>query len=867
MTLGERIQFLRKQRGLTQEDLATKLNLSRHAVAKWEQDVCEPNVESFRQMSEIFDVDLHFLMTGEHSSLAITPLPDTAQKPKFFDKVKKIFAIAEHYLPFALALVSTVFIFLIGYSSIAVSSNTSTWSEGKTIFYFFVEISNDLSSLSTDFMLNQGRAYTLFVNAGICAFILAACFVATCVFSVISTIKNARALIKKENPNHTFSMLAGTAYFLAVLMYINFVLARIYMQNKYNVTLGLSRPNAATIVGIIFVCLLVAWSIACNVYRAIKEKRLNIKPYICGASCFVVAIILTILIGSCGIDIYIPALPSGHAKLSFPLWQLPKSLYSADNEYDLGVLNEVCTVIIFALFVVLAIVAIVSLIKKGAYATTFKPFDKKIITLDVCTVILSVIFLVLYILVVGEYAPLYSDSYSVDLTFPITILVFAVLSLIATIVFLKLNADSQPKNDKMGQPLSTDEKQTLLVADDTNIQSPDQTSDQTGNETTTQPKMTDEEFEKRIAPVKNIALPVLNFACAFIPLLFTFLMGANVVRTKYFDFPYTLNVNTSIFNYLSYSTYLGDAIRLAQIFASNEFFASASIYVWIEFALSLICVIGAVVVVPLLSLIAIIKNTFSLVKKKQYKSLDKEVYASIYVYISSVLLFGFLNNTTSLPNGMSRLWTLNNATIVGIVLCLFALLFKKGCNRVFAIDNFNGMKFALSSFKSYFGLFVAFVLTAFTLNLYYKDASALSVLSPTSFYYYTYSDYINNASLGTINPLAWSIGFSSFLLIVATVLTVGALALFIVKFAWQPKTSNKFIRFLHDYAPSIMLLSAVILYWLFLSYFCYDAFSQLNVALPWDNYSLHFIILLVPLAIFDLVFTSKINKKLKKLNN
>ena len=172
---------------------------------------------------------------------------------------------------------------------------------------------------------------------------------------------------------------------------------------------------------------------------------------------------------------------------------------------------------------------------------------------------------------------------------------------------------------------------------------------------------------------------MLNFVCAFIPLLFTFLLGANVVRTKYFDFPYTLNVNTSIFNYLSYSTYLGDAIRLAQIFASNEFFASASIYVWIEFALSLICVIGAVVVVPLLSLIAIIKNTFSLVKKKQYKSLDKEVYASIYVYISCVLLFAFLNNTTSLPDGASRLWALNNATIVGIILCLFALLFDDVC--------------------------------------------------------------------------------------------------------------------------------------------------------------------------------------------
>lgn len=45
MTVGERIQDLRKKKGFSQEKLAEYLNMSRQAVAKWEQNVCEPNLD------------------------------------------------------------------------------------------------------------------------------------------------------------------------------------------------------------------------------------------------------------------------------------------------------------------------------------------------------------------------------------------------------------------------------------------------------------------------------------------------------------------------------------------------------------------------------------------------------------------------------------------------------------------------------------------------------------------------------------------------------------------------------------------------------------------------------------------------------
>lgn len=65
MTVGERIQKLRKQKGYSQEKLAEYLSVSRQAISKWEKNVCEPNIECLTRMSKLFDVNLDYLLTGE----------------------------------------------------------------------------------------------------------------------------------------------------------------------------------------------------------------------------------------------------------------------------------------------------------------------------------------------------------------------------------------------------------------------------------------------------------------------------------------------------------------------------------------------------------------------------------------------------------------------------------------------------------------------------------------------------------------------------------------------------------------------------------------------------------------------------------
>ena len=56
MTLGEKIQSLRKKDGMTQEQLAEHLSITRQTISKWELGESEPAIAHLIQLSEIFQV-------------------------------------------------------------------------------------------------------------------------------------------------------------------------------------------------------------------------------------------------------------------------------------------------------------------------------------------------------------------------------------------------------------------------------------------------------------------------------------------------------------------------------------------------------------------------------------------------------------------------------------------------------------------------------------------------------------------------------------------------------------------------------------------------------------------------------------------
>lgn len=56
MTLGEKIKEARKEHGLSQEQFAEKLCVSRSAVAKWESDKGMPDIENLKAISFLLSV-------------------------------------------------------------------------------------------------------------------------------------------------------------------------------------------------------------------------------------------------------------------------------------------------------------------------------------------------------------------------------------------------------------------------------------------------------------------------------------------------------------------------------------------------------------------------------------------------------------------------------------------------------------------------------------------------------------------------------------------------------------------------------------------------------------------------------------------
>ena len=65
MELCEKIQALRKQKGLTQEELAEILFVSRTAISKWESGRGYPNIDSLKAISRYFGISIDELLSGE----------------------------------------------------------------------------------------------------------------------------------------------------------------------------------------------------------------------------------------------------------------------------------------------------------------------------------------------------------------------------------------------------------------------------------------------------------------------------------------------------------------------------------------------------------------------------------------------------------------------------------------------------------------------------------------------------------------------------------------------------------------------------------------------------------------------------------
>ena len=70
-SVGENIAKLRKRNGMTQAELAEKVDVSDKAVSKWENGQGYPDITIFPKLSALFGVSVDYLMFGEKKGIAI----------------------------------------------------------------------------------------------------------------------------------------------------------------------------------------------------------------------------------------------------------------------------------------------------------------------------------------------------------------------------------------------------------------------------------------------------------------------------------------------------------------------------------------------------------------------------------------------------------------------------------------------------------------------------------------------------------------------------------------------------------------------------------------------------------------------------
>ena len=63
--IGKFIQEKRKEKGITQSELAEKLNITDRAISKWENGICMPDVGIMKELCEILNISINDLFSGE----------------------------------------------------------------------------------------------------------------------------------------------------------------------------------------------------------------------------------------------------------------------------------------------------------------------------------------------------------------------------------------------------------------------------------------------------------------------------------------------------------------------------------------------------------------------------------------------------------------------------------------------------------------------------------------------------------------------------------------------------------------------------------------------------------------------------------
>ena len=75
-SIGETIAYLRKEKGMTQNELAEKMNVTDKAVSKWERDLSCPDINTISKLADILDVSVEELLKAKKRENSNTKMKD-----------------------------------------------------------------------------------------------------------------------------------------------------------------------------------------------------------------------------------------------------------------------------------------------------------------------------------------------------------------------------------------------------------------------------------------------------------------------------------------------------------------------------------------------------------------------------------------------------------------------------------------------------------------------------------------------------------------------------------------------------------------------------------------------------------------------
>ena len=111
MEFGNRLYELRKQMGMSQEELANRLEVTRQTVSKWEVGDSTPDMDKLVALGALFEISLDELVLGKVPvTTALDELGAKVMTPKNKEKAKKGVKIAGIIAAVALAVDAVSFI-------------------------------------------------------------------------------------------------------------------------------------------------------------------------------------------------------------------------------------------------------------------------------------------------------------------------------------------------------------------------------------------------------------------------------------------------------------------------------------------------------------------------------------------------------------------------------------------------------------------------------------------------------------------------------------------------------------------------------------------------------------------------------------